>query len=90
MRAAAAKLEYLPNRAAQTLRTGRHHAIGLVAPIKDGAWWAPVVEGAASAAASAGFHLVVQPADYNTDPGALLTQLGDLAVDAAIIMTDGR
>ena len=88
VRDVADRLGYSPNRAARSLRTGRHHALGLVAPIQDWAWWAPVVEGAASAAADAGYHLVVQPADQNTDVPAVLALLGDLAVDGAIILTD--
>lgn len=90
IRAIAEELGYTPNRTAQALRTGRNRAIGFVVPIDYWAWWAPLIDGAATEAQSRGLQLLVHPVHHTTSLAPLIDDLRERGLDGAVVLTNDR
>lgn len=81
----AAELDYRPNRAARTLKTGRFDALGLVVPDLTNPFYPGIVKGAQATARAAARSLLI--ADTDEDPAVeerLVEQLS-LRTDAVIL-----
>lgn len=90
VRTVADQLGYVPNRTAQALARGRTHAVALVVPIEEWAWWAPVVQGAAVESARAELQLLVHPVNETSRLEDVLVDLRARGLDGAVVMTNAR
>ena len=89
VRAVARELGYRPSSTARALRTGRHGALSVAAPLADWAWWAPMLQGAAREAQSLDYRLLVHPVESTSAMRTLSGELANLPVDGLIVVTSG-
>ncbi|WP_328603478.1 LacI family transcriptional regulator [Amycolatopsis sp. NBC_00345] len=85
----AADLGYRPNRAAQSLRTGRRQLLGAVVPA-GATGWEPVLRGAAEQARKRGYHLVLHTVGTGFDATRLAADLTELTIDGVLLIGLGR
>ncbi|MEU8263857.1 LacI family DNA-binding transcriptional regulator [Micromonospora sp. NPDC048999] len=86
--AAMAELDYQPNAMARGLASRRSHIIGLLLPVDErglGATETAFVTGAAAAASTAGYHLVLSPVGVN-DLDELRRLASQRMLDGALLM----
>lgn len=81
----AADLGYRPNRAAQSLRTGRRQLLGAVVPTGT-AGWEPILRGAAEQARKRGYHLVLHTVGAGFDGRQLAADLTGLTIDGVLLI----
>ncbi len=89
VRAVARELGYRPSSTAQALRTGRHGALSVAAPLADWAWWAPMLQGAAREAQALSYRLLVHPVESAMSMRTLSAELENLPVDGLVVVTSG-
>lgn len=89
VRAVARELGYRPSSAAQALRTGRHGALSVAAPLADWAWWAPMLQGAAREAQALDYRLLIHPVESASAMRTLSAELENLPVDGLVVVTPG-
>ncbi|MBB4686725.1 LacI family DNA-binding transcriptional regulator [Amycolatopsis jiangsuensis] len=82
----AADLGYQPNRAAQSLRTGRLRLLAAAVP-GDASGWEPILAGAAAQARRRGYHLVLHYLDPARDGDQ---PVDGLSVDGLLLISPGR
>jgi LacI family transcriptional regulator len=81
----AADLGYRPNRAAQSLRTGRRQLLGAVVPT-GAAGWEPILRGAAEQARKRGYHLILHTVGPDFDGRRLAGDLTGLTIDGVLLI----
>jgi LacI family transcriptional regulator len=88
VREAAMLLGYRPSVTARALRSGGFHAISAVVPDAGWGWWEPVVQSASTAAAAAGYQLMVHPvAGATGGVTAVLNGLANVPTEGVIIIS---
>jgi DNA-binding LacI/PurR family transcriptional regulator len=69
VRAAIAKLNYVPQAAARRLARGRTNALGLIVDVISVPFFAPLLQGIEGAAREAGFYVLIHCLQSETSPG---------------------
>ncbi|AVK63505.1 LacI family transcriptional regulator [Lactobacillus sp. CBA3606] len=79
------QLDYVPNRVARDLSSGRTKTIGVVLPYANHPYFARIIDGIVRAAFAAGYKITLLPTNYDrTVEQAYLDQLRSKAYDALI------